>query len=152
MLGDACGRQGAAELVVLVIEALRKTGATGLEPATSGVTGRRSNQLNYAPLGGSIVACPRRMADRKRKRERPPAWLHVPGEEELPEEVRSLFARAEEKLGFVPNVFRVFALRPEHLLRWRAFYDELLRGESRLTPAQREMIAVVVSAQNRCYY
>jgi hypothetical protein len=29
------------------------TGATGLEPATSGVTGRRSNQLNYAPAGGS---------------------------------------------------------------------------------------------------
>ena len=37
-------------------QAVRKTGATGLEPATSGVTGRRSNQLNYAPLGRSIVA------------------------------------------------------------------------------------------------
>ena len=28
------------------------TGATGLEPAASGVTGRRSNQLSYAPEGG----------------------------------------------------------------------------------------------------
>ena len=32
-------------------------GATGLEPATSGVTGRRYNQLNYAPAKGSIFAC-----------------------------------------------------------------------------------------------
>ena len=34
-----------------------ETGATGLEPATSGVTGRRSNQLNYAPeRRGSVAA------------------------------------------------------------------------------------------------
>jgi hypothetical protein len=34
------------------------TGATGLEPATSGVTGRRSNQLSYAPerVGMASVA------------------------------------------------------------------------------------------------
>ena len=28
---------------------LRKTGLTGLEPATSGVTDRHSNQLSYSP-------------------------------------------------------------------------------------------------------
>jgi hypothetical protein len=36
-------------------------GATGLEPATSGVTGRRSNQLSYAPAtlkGGRISYAP----------------------------------------------------------------------------------------------
>jgi hypothetical protein len=36
------------------LQALLKTGATGLEPATSGVTGRRSNQLNYAPEGRTV--------------------------------------------------------------------------------------------------
>ena len=88
---------------------------------------------------------------RARSRERI-AWITVPTKRELPEDVRDLFDRAQEKLGIVPNVFRLFALRPEHLRRWRALYDELLRGESGLTPTQREMIAVTVSTQNRCFY
>lgn len=80
------------------------------------------------------------------------AWVRVPSKRSLPDDIQDLFGRAQEKLGIVPNVFRLFALRPEHLRRWRALYDELLRGESGLTPAQREMIAVVVSTQNRCFY
>jgi uncharacterized peroxidase-related enzyme len=80
------------------------------------------------------------------------ARLHVPDEEDVPAEVKELWALPLEKLGFVPNVLRVFALRPKHLLGWWAYYDELLRGESGLTKAQREMIAVVVSVANRCHY
>src|SRR6202040_3157938 len=33
-------------------------GATGLEPATSGVTGRRSNQLSYAPAASTRAGTP----------------------------------------------------------------------------------------------
>ena len=43
-----------------VAKRIERTGATGLEPATSGVTGRRSNQLNYAPERPGIVAVAQR--------------------------------------------------------------------------------------------
>src|SRR6266545_2897417 len=46
------------------------TGATGLEPATSGVTGRRSNQLNYAPRAQALY---------RGLRERPRAEPRRPG-------------------------------------------------------------------------
>jgi hypothetical protein len=49
------------------LQARRGAGATGLEPATSGVTGRRSNQLSYAPertrMGRETVARGRKLAD-----------------------------------------------------------------------------------------
>ena len=79
-------------------------------------------------------------------------WLRVPAEESLDEDVRGLMAKARERLGFVPNVFRVFSLRPEHLRRWRAHFTELTAGESEITPTEREMIAVAVSSVNHCLY
>jgi len=80
------------------------------------------------------------------------SWLRVPGEDEVPPGVAKLFDKASERLGFIPNVLRVYALRPRHLELWDAFYDDLMRGESGLTKPQREMIAVVVSTVNRCHY
>ena len=79
-------------------------------------------------------------------------WLRVPDEAELPQEVLDLWAPSLEKLGFVPNVLRLYALRPSHLLAWTAHHDELMKGESTLTKAEREMIAVVVSIANDCAY
>ena len=46
---SAEGGYGTGERKGLPFPGRFETGATGLEPATSGVTGRRSNQLNYAP-------------------------------------------------------------------------------------------------------
>ena len=41
------------------------------------------------------------------------SWFPVPDESELPDSLRGLFAKARENLGFVPNVFRTWAFRPE---------------------------------------
>jgi uncharacterized peroxidase-related enzyme len=80
------------------------------------------------------------------------SWLHTPPDEDVPGEVKELWEQPLERLGFVPRVLRIFSLRPLHLVRWWSYYDELLRGDSGLTKAQREMIAVVVSTVNRCHY
>ena len=80
------------------------------------------------------------------------SWLRVPDENELPTEARALFETPREKLGFVPNVLRLYALRPSHLLRWNDHYELLMKGDSGLTKAEREMIAVVVSVANSCRY
>ena len=39
----------------LVLSATWVAGVTGLEPAASGVTGRRSNQLRYTPERGVVL-------------------------------------------------------------------------------------------------
>ncbi|MFN3265580.1 MAG: peroxidase-related enzyme [Deinococcales bacterium] len=78
--------------------------------------------------------------------------LPIPDSQALPEELQTLFATAKDKLGFVPNVLHIYSLRPDHLLAWRNHYELLMRGESKLTLAQREMIAVTVSSLNRCFY
>jgi uncharacterized peroxidase-related enzyme len=80
------------------------------------------------------------------------SWLGVPPQEDAPPGVKAMYDKADEKLGFVPNVLRVYSLKPNHLELWNAFYDDLMRGESGLTRPQREMIAVVVSTANRCHY
>jgi uncharacterized peroxidase-related enzyme len=79
-------------------------------------------------------------------------WLRVPADDELPPEVHELWQPSLEKLGFVPNVLRLYALRPSRLLAWNAWYEEAMKGDSGLTKAEREMIAVVVSVANDCAY
>jgi uncharacterized peroxidase-related enzyme len=80
------------------------------------------------------------------------SWLTIPHEATLDDDLKKLFSKARDKLGFVPNVFVVYTVRPEHFRRWFAYFRELMQGESALTPAEREMISVVVSAQNHCLY
>jgi uncharacterized peroxidase-related enzyme len=71
---------------------------------------------------------------------------------ELDDDLKAVYAKCVEKLGFVPNVLRAYSLRPQKLRNFMAMYNELMLGPSGLSKLEREMVAVVVSAANRCYY
>jgi uncharacterized peroxidase-related enzyme len=78
--------------------------------------------------------------------------LPVPDPGTLDEDLRELFALCREKLGIVPNVLRAYSLRPQKLRNFVAMYNELMLAPSGLSKLEREMVAVVVSSANRCYY
>jgi uncharacterized peroxidase-related enzyme len=80
------------------------------------------------------------------------SWFPVPDESELPDNLRALFAKARQRVGFVPNVFRVYSFRPERFSAWFAHYKQLHEPTDNLSAAEREMIAVAVSMANGCLY
>src|SRR2546428_6021041 len=80
------------------------------------------------------------------------SWFPVPSEDQLPDNLRKLFNKAKEKIGFTPNVFRVYSFRPERLSAWFAHYKQLHEPTENLNAAEREMIAVAVSMANQCLY
>jgi len=78
--------------------------------------------------------------------------LPVPDPKTLDGDLQALFAVCREKLGIVPNVLRAYSLRPQKLRNFVAMYNELMLAPSGLSKLEREMVAVVVSSANRCYY
>jgi uncharacterized peroxidase-related enzyme len=80
------------------------------------------------------------------------SWFPVLEREELSHEARALFDQIEQRMGFVPYVFRAFAWRGDRMLTWWAHYQAVMEPTPGLGRAEREMIAVVVSMQNQCLY
>jgi uncharacterized peroxidase-related enzyme len=70
----------------------------------------------------------------------------------LSPDMAAYFAKCEEKLGFVPNVLKAYAFDMTKLSAFVAMYNDLMLAPSGLSKLEREMIAVAVSAHNRCYY
>lgn len=71
---------------------------------------------------------------------------------ELPPALGKLFGKAEEQLGFVPNVFRAYAHRPDRFSAWFNHFRQVTEPSETLSAADREMIGVVASGVNRCTY
>lgn len=78
--------------------------------------------------------------------------LPVPDYSELPESVQKYFDKCQEKLGMIPNVLKAYSQNLEQLGVFSRFYNQLMFGESELSTLEREMIAVVVSSDNKCFY
>lgn len=81
-----------------------------------------------------------------------PTALDLPMVDPLPEATARYFAICEEKLGLIPNVLRAYAFDIAKLDAFAALYNDLMLAPSGLSKLEREMIAVVVSSINRCWY
>lgn len=71
---------------------------------------------------------------------------------ELTPAMAAYFEKCVEKLGFVPNVLLAYAHAMPKLETFAGLYNELMLAPSGLSKLEREMVAVVVSAENRCWY
>jgi uncharacterized peroxidase-related enzyme len=85
-------------------------------------------------------------------KEKPIHALNLPQADPLPPETQRYFDICVEKLGFVPNVLAAYAFDVDKLNAFTGMYNDLMLGESGLSKLEREMIAVVVSSINHCFY
>lgn len=81
-----------------------------------------------------------------------PTALDLPMMDPLPEATQKYFDVCLDKLGMVPNVLRAYAFDEVKLNTFTALYNDLMLGDSALSKLEREMIAVAVSAVNKCFY
>ena len=78
--------------------------------------------------------------------------LQIDSNVTLSEKTQAYFDLCQEKLGLVPNVLKAYAFDETKLRAFTDMYNDLMLGECTLSKLEREMIAVAVSAVNRCFY
>ncbi len=83
---------------------------------------------------------------------KPPTALDLPMVDPLPEATQKYFDICEDKLGMIPNVLKANAFDIDKLNAFSGMYNDLMLAPSGLSKLEREMIAVVVSSMNRCFY
>ena len=76
----------------------------------------------------------------------------VPELRDLEPDMRLMLDEIQEKTGFIPNVFMALAHRPDELRAFVAYHDALMKRDSGLSKAEREMIVIATSAENSCLY
>lgn len=81
------------------------------------------------------------------------AWIQVIPEAEASGELQALYAQEfdAEKQG-TDNILAVHSLNPPTLRAHADLYHSVMHAKSPLRRSEREMVALVVSAINKCHY
>jgi uncharacterized peroxidase-related enzyme len=110
---------------------------------------KRTNPTKHAPVGGGkkSAAAPKQGAEDDTKF----MALEI-ARGKLSDPMETYFAKCEEKLGYVPNVLRAFGFDNGKLQAFVDYRQQLVQNAENLSKLEIEMIATVVSAQNRCFY
>ena len=79
-------------------------------------------------------------------------WIDTIDEDGAEGLLKSIYESEMEEVGVFGNIHKAMSLNPK-ALQWRILlYKQILRKDSPLSLAQREMIATVVSRVNDCHY
>ena len=78
--------------------------------------------------------------------------IDIPQPDLLPEETQKYLNICQEKLGLVPNVLKTYTHEMQQFNAFSQLYNAIMFADTGLTPLEREMIAVVVSSKNHCFY
>lgn len=124
----------------LQVVAVRRRRSGKVFPGLHSINDRRAS--GYGPGRHEGVPMPEQSISR----------FPVPELADLPEDIRQQILQVQEGTGFVPNVFLVFAHRPDEFRAFFGYYDALMSRDSGLSKAEREMIVVATSAANHCLY
>ena len=82
----------------------------------------------------------------------PVSRFPVPDITSLPDDIQQMMKDVSDKAGFIPNVFLALSYRPDELRAFFAYHNALMLREGGLSKAEKEMIVVATSAENKCLY
>lgn len=80
------------------------------------------------------------------------AWIKMIDDDEATGALKTYYEKYGNALEGVDHILKIHSLNPDSLKHHYEMYRHLMVGKSRLSLAQREMIAIVVSKMNACHY
>ena len=79
------------------------------------------------------------------------ARLSKKSKDQVPPDVQDLYARAGAQRGNVPNMFRIYAHRPE-ILKTMVAHMQAVTNTGTVPVRTKELVATLVSRLNSCEY